>query len=115
MRIILHLATFTAMLVATGCGPSASKEGEKWSHKEMIEHLQGKGHKFEAKETQFGTFFGPAMDFEFEGDTVYVQLRRTAQEAKDEASPKGDKAFSWGRFFFKGEQARLAQIKKALP
>jgi hypothetical protein len=46
---------------------------------------------------------------------VYSQLRKTPQEAKDAAGAEGDKAFSSGRFLFRGQPADLAKIKKALP
>lgn len=54
------------------------------------------------------------MLFEFEDGTVYVQLRKTAQEAKDEAGTRSDQAFSWGRFYFAGSENQLARIKKVL-
>ena len=80
----------------------------------MIQHLKGKGLKFEAKPTHRGGFGRPAMLFEFNGDEVYVQVRKSAQEAKDAASIGGEKGFAWGRFIFGGEPNRLAEFKKAL-
>jgi len=44
-----------------------------------------------------------------------VQVRQTAQEAKDAACPRGNEAFAWRRFFFQGERTDLAKIKRALP
>lgn len=96
-------------------GPSATREGQSWSHTEMIQHLKGKGLKFEAKPTHRGGFWGPMMIFEFNGDEVYVQVRKSAQEAKDAASTGGERGFAWGRFIFAGEPKHLAEFKKALP
>jgi hypothetical protein len=112
---VLRATGLAAIALAAGCGPSERNEGDTWSHAEMIGHLRAKGLRFKAKETHLGAFFGPAMELEFAGDNVYVQVRKTAQDAKDHASPKGEKAFAWGRFFFEGEPKRLAQIEQALP
>ncbi len=96
---------------------SYGNDGIKWSHSELIAHLKNKGFDFTASETSQGGFWGPAMYFNFDGGDrvyVYVQIRKTEQEAKDTASTKGDKAFYWGRFYFEGEPTIIAQLKQEL-
>ena len=109
------LVILPLLVVATGCVPSESREGANWSHGELIEYLHGQGLDFNAEETDLGTFFGPAMDFTFVDHQVYVQVRKTPQEAKDLASTKNGKAFAWGRFFFRGDPEHLKEIRSVLP
>jgi hypothetical protein len=117
------------LAAAAGCGPAATPTGKPingatspggdpstWTHAELVAHLHSRGVDFQAKGTDFGTFFGPAMEFEFPGgETVYVQVRKTDQEARDEAGPKGTEAFAWKRFYFNGPPRRLAAIRDQLP
>lgn len=105
-----------ALVLVSGCsGPAAQNEGVKWSHSELISHLKKKGLTFTATETPEGFFWGPAMYFDFGSEgKVYVQVRKTEQEAKDAAGPKGEEAFSWGRFYFEGEPKLLAKVKQTL-
>jgi hypothetical protein len=112
-------------------GISEAKEGETWSHKELIAYLQSKGVRLYSYRTNRGCFYGPAMYFltvsvkypslldqEAElgswNGRAYVQKLASAQGAKDKAGTGGDRAFSWGRFYFSGDDAFLKQMQDAL-
>lgn len=114
-RFVAVMLILISSVMLSGCGPTEKKEGSEWSHSELMDHLHREGLAFTAKETGFGGNYGPAMYFQFSGDKeVYVQVRKSAQEAKDAASPKGGEAFSWGRFYFLGEPKELQIIKEKL-
>ncbi len=104
---------------------SPTNEGEKWSHPELIEHLRGQELRFRVEPLFYGGIVPPTQEFVF-GDKsegiVRVQLRKTAQEAKDVAgaappttfdrkegalSGRYMPAFSWGRFVFVSESTTL--------
>lgn len=114
-RSLFIVICTTVVLLLNGCGPSAENQGVKWTHAELMKRLTDKGLKFTAKETHHGAFYGPAMDFQFAEGEVYVLVTESPQKARDFAGTKGDKAFSWGRFYFEGTPVRLQEIRAALP
>lgn len=74
-----------------------------------------------AEHTHHGSLAGPANYFFGPGDArAYVQKWPNAQAAKDQAGSIGPRAFSWGRFFFRGDaddtsdSAYLASMRTAL-
>lgn len=107
-------------LCFSGCGPSASSEGEEWSHNELLDYLNANGLKYTAEPTMRGAFHGPAMNFKTsDGEydyTVYIQKRKTAQDAKDAVGTAGsdDHAFAWGRFVIDGAETPVNQLKDLL-
>ncbi|VTT96574.1 unnamed protein product [Gemmataceae bacterium] len=107
---------------------------DSWTHKELAEHFDRRGLKLKMLPTNRATFFGPAVFFVAEGspaaagekeadraygdkspDVVYCQLRKTTQEARDEAGSKGSDWFASGRFLFHAPPAAAEKIKAALP
>jgi hypothetical protein len=108
------------IMVVSGCSsPLLKIKRLNWSHSELVSHLKKQGLRVEAIETNIGLLWGPAMIFYFDDtiddkNSVYVQVRKTEQEAKDAASPKGEDAFSWGRFYFVGDPKILSKVKQAL-
>lgn len=108
-------------VVVLGCGgvaskvvgPSASREGESWTHKELAEHLKSKGLQFEERPTHHGGFYGTPMEFDFGDGTVLVVLMDTAQKARDNAGANPG-AHAWGRFYFSGSKKRVEEIRGVL-
>lgn len=119
-----------------GSGATGGGSGipDDWTHKELAEHLAKRGLKYNLCPTRTGSFFGPAAYLVPEGsfvakdeesaraaysagspDVVYVQLRTSQQDARDQTGLKGDRAFSSGRFLFQGEPKHLERIRGALP
>lgn len=95
-----------------GASVSESKEGENWTHKEMVDHLKAKGLKFETEGT--ATAAGPGM-FIILGDVrVYSQLCKTSRDAKEQAAVNMKDSFAWGRYRFTGPEPLLGKIKAAL-
>jgi hypothetical protein len=138
MRTMMALV----LVVAVGCGKSKpTEEGsrseggvpEDWTHKELAEHFAKKKAGLRMIATTAGTFRGPAVYFVAEDSDItdedgakaaveakaktiaYCQIRKTAQEAKDEAGTRGDKAFSSGRFYFNGSPEFLSHVRRFLP
>lgn len=105
---------------------------DSWTHKELIAYLDSKGLKYRRYNGTWGTFWGPAVflvvkdsDVPDDGSSVahlflhdpnviYCQLRKSEQDARDEAGIHLDKAYSAGRFLFRGHPAELDKIKAAL-
>lgn len=108
--------------VAALLGPSAAREGESWTHQELLDHLAGRlagrGLTVEMEKTEAGDFYGPAAYFFLQpGERkVYVQKRATAQDARDWAALETGRAtFTWGRFVFRSADAEaVAAIRAAL-
>lgn len=107
---------------------------DSWTHKELAEHFDRKGLKYKMITTNRGAFFGPAVYFAADGspasagekeadqayqdksaDVIYCQIRKTAQEAKDEVGTMGSGAFASGRFVFAGPAKSLDRLKAAVP
>lgn len=108
-------------------GPSASSEGETWTHKELAEYLGKKGVPVEIHGG--GTMHGQVVSDFADPKTsppgglrvgrdkwVRVALFPTAQSAKEDAAAKGGVAFAWGRFVFSewGDHDLLARIRKTI-
>lgn len=122
-------------------GPAAEKEGESWSHAELLAHFASHGLKLKSFHTNSGGLHGPAVvvvepevaekhelktglsvDWKAPYPFVFIQKVKTAQDAKDEAgavasgrteSSKRD-LFAWGRFMIAGDAAVVAKMKSAL-
>jgi hypothetical protein len=118
-----------------GRGGSAlpSSPPESWTHQELLDHINRKGKKYVMHPTNRGVMAGPAAllvspnhEHAWSGETidalygagddpvVYVQLRKTAQEARDAAGPEGSGAYAWGRFLFYGKPTELNKVRTAL-
>jgi hypothetical protein len=54
-----------------------------------------------------------AFGFDAEG-LILVTKKKTRQDAKDEASRYGTKAWHWNRFVFRGDPKLVADVRKAL-
>lgn len=120
---------------------SAAREGESWTHRDLLNHLATRGVKAEAKAAKLGSTYGPAMWFvrspltdeqrgklqwleSVQGEQayidsigvtwVYVQKLPTAGAARDEAG-LSQNGFSWGRFHFNGDKEFLRGIRAVLP
>ena len=129
-----------ALVMLAGCGgPSPDREGEQWTHKELLEHLNGQGLKLRAVPGSPAGPFGVYQDWVPDDaplswrpqaaagrnqpgwDTPFVRvfLRPTAQDARDGAGPRG-RGFAWGRFRFagelgtEGERRLFDQVRSAL-
>lgn len=114
----------------------SDEDGLKWNHQDLIAFLKAKGVPIkDAVPSNIGAIQGPAMlvfrNFEAtpgsgsnggtaadqlfsigrQDGTCYIQLRRTAQDARDQAGVVG---WSWGRFLFAGDPVYLAEIRKAI-
>lgn len=120
---------------------SAGREGENWTHRDLLNHLATRGVRAEASAAKLGLAQGPAMWFiqspityeqrgklhwldtiqheqtyiESTGVTwVYVQKLASAGAARDEAG-MSQNGFSWGRFHFNGDKEFLRRIRAVLP
>jgi hypothetical protein len=107
---------------------------DSWSHQDLLAHFKKKGLDLDSVGTTKGTTRGPAMYFARPGTTVnhfildalfvndeqfrdaaYVQKRKTAEEARDDAAVLGENAFAWHRFYFSGPPKFLAELRRLLP
>lgn len=105
---------------------------ETATHRELLDYLNGKGFQLDMVPTHRGTFYGPAVVFiprtndQFTRTVaaddctllrgvpyLYVQKRKSAQEARDEAGAT-NAAFSWGRFIFSGTDDLSRRVRDAL-
>jgi hypothetical protein len=133
-------ALLCVLLAVAGCakrddGGGIARGGipDDWTHKELVEHLNGKGLAKKFLPASSGGVLGPAgylvpADSNLTAEDVraafphppaeglvYCALRRTPQEAKDDAGTAGADAFAAGRFVFRGPPAELRRIREALP
>lgn len=98
-------------------GPSASSEGEKWTIREMIGHLQHKGLIDEDAEVKFSTPLGiPHASIQKKGSEVFEIFHfETKQKAKDFSAGRNRPGrHSWGRFSITGEQQVVSKIAAKL-
>jgi hypothetical protein len=137
--LILIAAAAVIGLVAVillAIGSRKGPPGETWTHKELLSYLRAKGLRIYALPTNHGSSHGPAMFFtrrldrlavddppivEYDfvkaqliRDTVYVQRRKSAQDAKERSGADAVKGFSWGRFYFYGDDKLINRIKRVL-
>lgn len=135
----MRCAVLLVCVLAAGCGKAEgpnAKAGvpDDWTHKELVEHLNKKGLNVRLIPTDFGSFYGPSafivpQDSPYADEkkladdwrekraaatTAYCTLRKTPQDAKDDAGASGRKLAA-GRFVFEADPAELARIKSALP
>ena len=119
-------------------GPSPAREGDTWTHRELIAHLKARGLPLISRVATIGGAHGPAMWVAKQsgnairddkmylemgaGDSsppvvldgvVYVQKMKAADSARDEAGTTTS-GFSWGRFLFLGDSDLLREIRKRL-
>ena len=125
---LLLVAVPTLLLVGKPFAASPGRAGENWTHAELAKHLETKGFNLRVVPTNQWADKGPAAYFDAGSenyiveyldawqvrDVALVQKVRTAEEARDKAGAKGDKAASWGRFLFVGDPAFVARIRAAL-
>jgi hypothetical protein len=135
MRLIL-LAGLAAVLAGCGSGKDKPAKGipDDWTHRELIAHLRDQGLKYAVHTTNLGSYHGPAAYFAAEGspaarderaasngfsdrspDVLYCQLRRSAQETRDQVGLLDDRGFASGRFIFEGDPKHLERVRAALP
>lgn len=105
-------------VVSSLVGPSPTSEGVEWNHKELLTYLASRGLNMTMHPTDTGAFYGPAVDIYRTGDEdsgrVYVQKRKSPQDARDQAGVSGQ-AFSWGCFLFvTSDQKMASDIRRAL-
>ncbi len=114
---------------AIGVKPAPIEIPESWTHKELLDHLTKKGMKIRSVPTNRGFMSGPALFIvaqdspvttEDDADKAYEEkksgvvaciLRKTAQEARDDAGTRPNRWAS-GRFVFAGDMAVIAEIQK---
>jgi hypothetical protein len=110
----------TSPLAATAADPparpAAAKEGESWTHKDLLGYLKTKGVSLELKKS-FPSITGlNATCEDANGAKLRIIKAKSAGDAKDNAALK-DKfknGFAWGRFIVDGDPALSAAAKKAL-
>lgn len=87
-------------------GPSATSEGETWTHKELAAYLRSRGLTVYSDPTERNSAWGPACEFRetaARGPEVHVQKWPDRQAAKDRSGGSPRPTFAWGRFCFSGE------------
>jgi hypothetical protein len=87
---------------------SADEEGTRWSLADMTAYLKNEISGLKHDLSMCGIDLGPSAYFSLYGaGVVYAQARKTELSAKDASYAsimKGNKAFSWGNFFFAYER-----------
>ena len=136
VAIVLYATVFKVSFNNPGL---AMKARANWNHADLIQHLKGRGVPLETMKTHIGGYWGPALVFDFTpnnpsdiyyelridgtrqrrpniegGCEVYVQLRKTVQEAKDYAAAEPD-IYQWGRFIFRGRSPAIDTLIRNLP
>jgi len=103
--------------LASVVGPSASREGETWTHRELFEHLKAKGVVVELEPVYEGGPLGvPAANLKMtDGKTVLVLKEPSTAAAKDGAALDQKRTWNWGRFFFKSKDpVAIVMIQNAM-
>lgn len=112
-------------LLSSITAPSASSEGNKWTHKELLDYLNSKGLKLRVTSAigGFSGDTGPSAHWappngDDEHNSVRVDLCATDKHARETAGVFGGEAFSWGRFCIRpirdSEPECILAIKRAL-
>lgn len=97
-------------------GPSAAREGDSWTHKELLAHLKAKGLEF--REGRSGTGDREERPFVYifwDGGKVRINLEESPQIARDKAGVEPEISIAWGRFFMTGTKESLAKVRPLLP
>ena len=101
---------------AKPAGPTAQKEGVKWTHRELFVYLKGKGLDVDAVPLEHEK--NPAAFFDAKGvkGVLVVALMSTPQAAAAYAGLHGERGYAWGRFAFReqGEGELFNRVKAAL-
>ena len=101
-------------------GPSASSEGEKWNHKDLLNYFGEKGVCRLMEPTQDGSFDGPAAYLipparDTKENRVYCKKLGSPTNARDQVGVTVDDSFSWGCFYFRGtNKVFMDSIRRAL-
>jgi hypothetical protein len=122
----------TSPAPASGAAVPLGKEGEAWTLADLIAYLRNRGLKFDARETDYGELFGPGMFLNERGEVtelqaatlwksemppgfVYVQRRKTPDEAREACARTKGRCFAWGRFYVTGDAGFVEKVRQALP
>ncbi len=124
-------AVAVGLLCVVGCGggggegkpvgPTAEKEGVEWTHKELAEHLRGRGLDLIVAGGGGGLGEPTSIFLMKDGSGEAIAVLKTSPgAARESAGAFGDHGFAWGRFVIwtahQDEGARfLGRIRKALP
>lgn len=135
--LVLTLACVISAMSGRPSGVLGVPASERWTHRELITYLHESGLEFESTPSDSDSLYGPAMLFYRHNiglkpnqspvnplgalqvfgltstNAVYVQKRASVAEARDHAGVTRH-GFSWGRFYFNGDEKFLAEIRRAL-
>ena len=96
-------------------GPSASREGETWTVREMVGYLQAKGVIAADWKISYVSLVNFSQAYRESGGKLEISKLETADKAKDFASGRDEAAFfAWGRFSVAGQKEIVARAKAAL-
>jgi hypothetical protein len=97
-------------------GPSASREGNTWTHDELLDHLKKRGVDHTVFDAHGGTPLAvPTVHIIVDGRIVRVSLEKSNREAREVAGLGGKQGFAWGRFaFVGGGEETIKTIRDAL-
>ena len=103
----INFADMDFVLITNPRKLSSQIEGLQWSMQDMIQYLRQILPGFQFRQTDFGIFYGAAIEFHsnFSSAYNYTYLQRcenenVAKNLVDRAILQDDGAFSWGHFWF---------------
>lgn len=108
--------------------PSATREGEQWTYRELRDYFERNGLKCRMLTVEGGMCFVDTADdspnhvIQFNADNgrwqdvpgFLVQQHDDARSARDRAGRRTEGTHSWGRFYFRGDDTYIAQVRKLL-
>jgi len=122
---LIRLIFGFAGLSTTGPTPGNAREDEEgvsWSFKQLLGYLHERNVRLAIYTAQERAARGPLIWVCDENDLgtanmpkVVIQKRPSMAEAHGAAEVIGDASFSWGLFFFTGDNDLLRKVRKALP
>ena len=99
--------------------PSASREGETWTHEDLLKHLKEEGIWLRVESGGAGFFettFSNCVDVV--GQYLRIDKHPTPQKAAEvsaaEAKGEAREARAWGRFVFRGDAPLVNTVLKSL-
>lgn len=114
-------------LPAAIAGPSPSREGRDWTHRELFDYLRQRGIVAEMAPDGGGTAIFITKDANMTNVKFLLSERyyargaaevfkcETATEARDQAGLDNQgRRLAWGRFYFQGDKELIAAIAHAL-